>query len=64
VASLNDIFPGENGRLLLILVMLKLRLPELMVLPRDEELDKGTEDRLERGLRDVLRSRTLRRVNP
>ena len=55
MATLNDLFPGQTGRLELIRVMLRLQLPELRQQPRDEDLKPELEERLRKGLQEVRR---------
>ncbi len=55
MATLNDLFPGQTGRLELIRVMLRLQMPELRQRPRDEELGPDLEQRLRKGLDEVRR---------
>jgi hypothetical protein len=55
MATLNELFPGQAGRLQLIRVMLSLRMPQLQRTPRDEELDKDTERKLRDALQRVQR---------
>jgi len=54
MTTLNELFPGQTGRLELMRVMLKLRLPELRTMPRDAELPTDLEARL-RKAREAIR---------
>ena len=53
MATLNDLFPGQKGRLELMRVMLMLRLPRLKALPRDDELPPDLEERLREARKAV-----------
>lgn len=55
VATLNDLFPGQAGRLQLIRVMLMLRRPDLKSLARDRELPAELETQLKLALDRVRR---------
>ncbi len=55
MATLNELFPGQVGRLQLIRVMLKLRRPELKRLDRDKPLPAELEEQLIRTLKTVRR---------
>ncbi|MCA9493447.1 MAG: hypothetical protein KC621_26130 [Myxococcales bacterium] len=50
MSTLNQLFPGQTGRLQLMRVMLLLRRPDLKSLDRDEPLS----DELEKQLREAL----------
>ena len=55
MATLNDLFPGQSGRLRLIRVMLMLRRPELKRIPRDQPLPQDLERELVAALATVRR---------
>ena len=48
--TLKELFPGNNGRLLMLRVMLHLRMPELMKLNAERPLN----DELSQKLRDAI----------
>ena len=48
--TLNHLFPGTEGRMELVRVMLHLRMPELRRVPRDQQLEPELARRLERAL--------------
>lgn len=43
MATLNDMFPGHTGRLKLIRIMLRLQMPQLHKVPRDQPLPRHIE---------------------
>lgn len=54
--TLNQIFPGEVGRLVQVRIMLRLGLPDLRTHPRDEPLDDAIATRLRVALASLRRS--------
>jgi len=51
--TMEDLFPGNMGRMLMIRVMLKLRMPDLKDMPRTEPLDPSLVSRLETTIAQV-----------
>ena len=51
--TMDDLFPGNMGRMLMIRVMLKLRMPDLKDMPRTEPLDPSLVSRLETTIAQV-----------
>ncbi len=55
MTTLNELFPGQTGRLELMRVMLKLRMPELRTMPRDVELPVDLDERLRTARKAIRR---------
>jgi len=49
MTTLNELFPGQTGRLELMRVMLMLRMPQLRSMPRDDELPAELEEQLRKA---------------
>ena len=51
--TIEDLFPGVAGRMDLVRVMIKLKMPELREIPRDEVLQPELFERLQKAAMEV-----------
>lgn len=53
--TLDDIFPGNTGRMKKIRVALRLKMPDLMKMDATKPLDKALTKQLEKAMLDIER---------